>query len=334
MREKLRQRTMNAVGVVLAALSLGVAQASTAERQAHPSKGCDGSRILPPGSPDRFAGSVDVVALDVSVEADGAFVPGLGPEEFLILDANVPRPVSVFAAEPRTPLAVSLLIDRSRSMGGGRLEAAKTAAAAFLASLGQDDMAEVMAFNERVSRLAPLSADPTLDQGPIQELSADGMTGLFEAVLVGLQGLERAERSWATDRLKALVILSDGDDNSSVVGFDDVLDAARRSGALIYSISLATDDRQQWLPPSHELVRLAHDSGGRAVSVRSDANLTSIYQEIAAEMQHLYRIGFVPAPGTRDGKWHALSVRVPGRDVRVRARSGYYAPACDADGPR
>ncbi len=288
----------------------------------------------PSGVDARFSGNVEVVAVDTVVTAGADFVPDLNPEDFLILEDNVPRPVAVFAAESQTPLAVSLLIDRSRSMAGSRLEAAKTAASAFLASLGHDDMAEVLAFNQRVSLLAPLTAEPSPDLSAMDELSADGMTGLFEAVLVGLQGLDQAQRTWTGDRLKALVILSDGDDNSSVVDFEAVLDVARRSGAMIYAISLASDDRQHWLPPSHELVKLARETGGRVMSVKSGADLTSIYQEIAAEMRHVYRLGFVPGPGASDGTWHTLSVRVPGRDLHVRARAGYFAPTCGAEGPR
>lgn len=286
------------------------------------------------GAFGRFSGNVEVVAVDTVVTSDGDFVPDLNAEDFLILDDNVPRPVTVFAAESQTPLAVSLLIDRSRSMAGSRLEAAKTAASAFLASLGHDDMAEVMAFNQRVSRLVPLAAEPSLDVGSMDELSADGMTGLFEAVLVGLQGLEQAQRTWTSNRLTAVVILSDGEDTSSVVDFDAVLEAARRSGAMVYAISLASDGKQHWLPPSHELAKLARETGGRAVSVKSEADLTSIYQEIATEMRHVYRLGFVPGPGTHDGTWHTLSVRVPGRDLHVRARAGYFAPTCGPDVPR
>lgn len=150
-------------------------------------------------------------------------------------------------------------------------------------------------------------------------------------MLVGLRDLERAQHAGLTDHHNALVILSDGEDTSSLVSFDHVLEDVRRSGMMIHAISRRTDERQRWLAPPCALSRLAYDSGGRAVAVQTVADLASIYQEIGLELQHLYRLGFEPAPSIRDGRWRSISVRVPGKDVRVRARSGCYAPRARCD---
>jgi VWFA-related protein len=84
--------------------------------------------------------------------------------------------------------------------------------------------------------------------------------------------------------------------------------------------------KDRWLAAPYHLSQLAHDTGGRPIAVRNLESLTSIYEEIAAELRHLYRLGYVPAQAARDGRWHAISVRVRRPDARVRTRTGYYAP--------
>lgn len=274
----------------------------------------------------RFRTDVEVVAVDVCVKGrDGRFIPGLNADDFLILEHNVQQKVTFFSPEERVPLAVVLLIDRSHSMHGAKIERAKAAAAAFLRTLRPDDLVEVVAFNERANRLFPLAVDHEAAEGVLAGVTARGLTGLFEAVLVGLRDLERAQRSRTVEYRNAIVLLSDGEDTSSLVEFDDVLEDVRRSGTLVYAISLRTDKQDRWLAPLRELSRLAFDSGGLAVAVRTLAGLVPTYEEIATDVRHLYRLGYVPSPSARDGRWHPISVRVPGKDVRVRARAGYYA---------
>ena len=279
----------------------------------------------------RFRAAVDVVAVDVCVKGrNGQFLPGLSADDFLILDGNTPQSVAFFSAEERVPLAVVLLIDRSASMSGPKLKRAKEAAAAFLRTLRPDDLVEVIAFNDHTSRLFSLwplwKVEGDLMSQAISDLSASGRTALYEAVTVGLRDLARAQRDATEDSRAAIVVLSDGEDTSSIIGFDDVLEDVRRSGVLVYAISVRTGKNSRWLAPLRELAQFAYDSGGQAVAVRSLASLVPVYEEIGTELRHLYRLGYVPAPMSQDGRWHSISVRVPGKDVRVRARSGYYAP--------
>ena len=123
-----------------------------------------------------------------------------------------------------------------------------------------------------------------------------------------------------------LILLSDGEDTRSLLPFDDVLEGVRRSGVLVYTISVRTDDHGQIVAPRWQMARLANDTGGRAVAVRDPAGLTQIYQDIGVELLYLYRVGYVPSTPVRDGSWRAVSVRVPTKDLLIRTRSGYYAP--------
>lgn len=280
--------------------------------------------------PPRFRTGIEVVAVDVCVKGrNGQFVPGLSADDFLVLENNAPQKVAFFSAEERVPLAVVLLIDRSQSMRGSKLDRAKAAAGAFLRTLRPDDLVEAIAFNDRASRLFSLSPLWRVERDSMSEaiadLSASGTTGLYEAVTVGLRDLARAQGDRATDYRSAIVVLSDGEDTSSTIEFDDVLEGIRRSGVLVYAISLRTDQHDRWLAPLRELAQFAYDSGGQAVAVRTLESLAPVYQEIGTELRHLYRLAYTPSPSVQDGRWHPISVRVPGKDVRVRARAGYYA---------
>jgi VWFA-related protein len=101
----------------------------------------------------------------------------------------------------------------------------------------------------------------------------------------------------------------------------------QRVGVLIYGISLRTDEQDQALPPLREFAQLARNSGGRAIAVRDLTTLDDVYAGIAAELRHMYRLAYVPATPTHDGRWRSVAVRVLEREARVRTRAGYYAPA-------
>jgi len=272
-----------------------------------------------------FKSRTDLVALDVSIEHQaGRVVPVLTADDFQVLEDNVPQKLTVFSAEGRLPMAVTLLIDQSQSMDGERLDRAKAAAAALLHTLGPDDLVEILAFNDDTTRLYPLGSDHSAAEQATSGLSPGGATALYDAVLVGLRDLQHALRG-RTDCQKAIVILSDGEDTASREIFEDVLEDARRTDIAIDAVSLRTDKRDHSLPPVHELTQLASDTGGRAVAVHRLADLVPVYEDIGAELGHRYRLGYVSSSTIDDGRWRRISVRIANRDVVARTRAGYYA---------
>lgn len=286
-----------------------------------------GAAANTPAERAQFKSGVDLVALDVCVRnRNGRPTARLKPEDFLILENNVPQQIALFSAEGRTRLAVALLVDNSHSMAGSRLERARVAAAEFIGILRSDDLVEVISFNERANLRYPLGTNHQQAKLSLNEISATGMTGLYEAALVALGRLAHAQRSRAVEYRKVMVLLSDGEDTSSRLSFDDVLEDARRSGVLVYTISLRTDQHDRVVAPPWQMAHLANDTGGRAVGVRDLASLTQIYRDIGAEILDLYRLGYVPSAPVRDGTWRSVSVRVPAKDLVIRTRSGYYAP--------
>jgi Ca-activated chloride channel family protein len=286
-----------------------------------------GPRLAAAADRPWFRSAVELVALEVCVkDRNGRFVGSLTPDDFLVLEDGIVQSVSLFVPEGLAPLAVALVIDRSSSMEGARLGRAKAAATAFLGALQADDLVELITFNGRVARPVPLGASRQAAADAIDGLVAGGQTSLFEAIAVGVHDLERFAPRAGVDYRKALVVLSDGEDTSSRLAFEDLLDDARRSGVLVYTISLRTDKAGRWLTAPYHLTSLARDTGGRVISVQDIESLTTIYKDIAAELRHLYRLGYVPSRAERDGAWRTVAVRVRNRSLHVRTRAGYYAP--------
>lgn len=272
-----------------------------------------------------FTTGVALVALDVCVKSrDGGFVRSLQPGDFLVLEDRIPQTLEFFEADGRLPLSVVLLVDASTSMAGSKLARAKQAATAFLDRLGDADLVEVLAFNQIVDRRLALSTDRAAAASAIAELRAGGQTGLWEALVVALRDLQRAEPH-GDERRQVILVLSDGEDTSSRLAFEDVLDEIRRSGVLVYGISLSADDDPHARPPSSDLARLAHDTGGRGIVVRDPATLTPVYEEIAVELRNLYRLGYIPSATTADGAWRRIAIQLRDRSLHVRTRAGYYA---------
>jgi len=281
----------------------------------------------PDGQRAQFKSGVDLVALDVCVKnRDGHPTKGLKPEDFLILENDIPQRIRLFSVAGRVPLAVVLLIDNSRSMFGEALDRAKVAGAKFIDILRPDDLVEVMSFNERANLRYALGAEREQAKVSMNDISAAGGTRLYEAVLVALHDIERAQHIRTIEYRGVIIVLSDGEDTHSRLPFEDVLEAVRRSGVLVYTISLRSGHRGQTDAPTWQMSLLAHDTGGRAVAIHDPADLTQTYEDINTELVNLYRIGYEPSPPMRDGSWRTISIRVPSATLVVRSRSGYYAP--------
>jgi len=275
----------------------------------------------------QFKGGVDLVALDVCVKNhDGNPTAGLKPEDFLILENEVPQRIAMFSTADRVPLAVVFLVDNSRSMFGESLDHARVAGAKFIDILRPDDLVEIMSFNDRVNLRYELGADHERAKQSLNDISATGGTRLYEAVLVAVRDLERAQRRRTTEYRNVIIVLSDGEDTHSRLPFDDVLEDVRRSGVLVYTISLRPKHHHQAAAPLWQMSLLAFDTGGRAVAIHDLAGLVRTYEDINTELVSLYRVGYVPSNTVRDGSWRTISIRVPSATLVVRARSGYYAP--------
>lgn len=274
-----------------------------------------------------FATAVDLVSLDVRVTGpDGRAVSDLGQGDFLVLEDGVPQPLTLVTAGVGTPFVALLLIDRSHSMYGDKLRLAKAAARSFVELMGPDDRVGVLAFNAQVRRAASLGDEQATVLTGIDAIPAgSGATGLYEAVLVGLNDLEWSRAVDHGMSRDVLLVLSDGEDTMGRIAFDEVVKEVRRHHVLVYAVAMPSDDGRRATGPGYALTQLALETGGRAVVAPDAEALPDLYRESHAELRQLYRLAYVSRNEREDGAWRKISVRVPSRDVHVRTRSGYYA---------
>jgi Ca-activated chloride channel family protein len=273
----------------------------------------------------QFRADVDLVTLDVCVrDANGRFIESLASDDFLVLENGTPQQVSLFEPADPLPLNVVLLIDRSASMYGEKLDRARIAAVEFTRWLRPGDELQVVAFNQRATLVTRQDAGGDW-LTTLKPLVASGSTALYDAMVLAAHQLGRVRRDAEGQTRDLIIILSDGEDTASLVGFDEVLPMMRRSGALVYALSLRAGRSGEMLGATWPLQKLAHDTGAFARGVAQLDSLTELYAQINEEVRQLYRLAYVSSDKRADGQWRELSVRVDVPDAKVRTRSGYYA---------
>jgi Ca-activated chloride channel family protein len=226
------------------------------------------------------------------------------------------------------PIALAILLDTSASMES-KLETAQEAAIGFARRMRSGDLMEVIDFDSQVSILQGFTNDVAALERAIRQATVNGSTSLYNAIYISLKDLKKAKFSAAADiRREAIVVLSDGDDTSSLVAYDEVLDLAKRSETAIYAIGLKQNDggRRDFKEAEFVLKQLSQETGGRAFYPNNVSELPKIYELIAQELSSQYAIGYVSKNAARNGAWRKLSVRVNRQGLIGRTRQGYYAP--------
>ena len=183
-----------------------------------------------------FRSGASMVALNVTVTDGKRLVPGLTATDFAVYEDGVLQPVQFFEAK-NIPVDLIILLDTSASMSD-KMIVVHEAAAGFLKTLRNDDRGAVVTFGENVNIAQPLTSDRTLLENAVNQAQAHGSTALNNALYVAMKQFARAAQQAGDVRRQAIAVLSDGEDTSSVIGFDDVLAMARKSGINIYTICL------------------------------------------------------------------------------------------------
>ncbi len=291
---------------------------------------CDGtlSAQQPQDQPTpAFRAGVDVVSLNVTVsDLDGRFVTDLEQTNFQVYEDGVQQNVTFFT-RTQLPIALAMLIDTSASMDE-RMVTAQEAAIGFSQRLRPEDLAEIIDFDSRVNILQTFTNDAVKLEQAIQQTSAGGSTSLYNAIYISLRELSKAPLRRADVRREAIIVLSDGEDTSSLVTFDEVLEQAKRSETAIYSIGLQSDDsrsRVGFREADFVLRQLAQETGGRAFFPNEVDELPKIYQKISDELSSQYSVGYISGNPLRNGQWRRIVVRVDRESIEARAKQGYYA---------
>jgi Ca-activated chloride channel homolog len=277
-----------------------------------------------------FRASVDVVSLNVTVtDAAGRFVTNLPADSFSVYEDGVKQQPRFFNRS-NLPIALSILLDTSASMED-KLRTAQEAATGFVKKLRDQDLAQVIDFDSRVQIAQGFTSNVANLEEAIRKTAAGGSTSLHNAIYISLKELKKIQARSADDvRREAIVVLSDGEDTSSLVSFDEVLDLAKRSETAIYAIGLrgrgADRARGSFNEADFVLRELAQQTGGRVFFAQSAGELAGIYGQIAEELSSQYMIGYTSSNPKRDGAWRRIIVRVNEPNTIARTKQGYYAP--------
>ncbi len=276
----------------------------------------------------RIRSGVELVSLNVTV-TDGAakYVTGLGQDDFQVFEDGAQQKLTFFTPTQQ-PISLAILLDTSASMEE-RMDLAREAAIGFTRQLHHDDQAEVIDFDSQVRVLSPFTSDGAALEKAIRTTAANGSTSLYNAVYIALKDLKKVKASSPSDiRRQAIVLLSDGDDTSSLIEFDQVLDLAKRSETVIYSIGLRQGEiaRREFKEAEFVLKQLSSETGGRAYFPTDARELAKIYQSIWDELATQYSMAYSSANPKRDGAWRRIQVRIAKPGLTARTKLGYYGP--------
>ena len=275
-----------------------------------------------------FRAAIDIVSLNVTV-TDGVnhYVTDLEEPDFQIFEDGVKQEISFFSRQQQ-PVALSLLLDSSASMED-KLSTLQTAAGNFVRRLRPNDIAQVIDFDSRVDVRQVFTGNQTDLITAIDRIASGGSTSLHNAIYIALKELRKVRAVTEQDiRRQALVVFSDGEDTSSLVSFDEVLDLAKRSETSIYAIALRGPDVQTKGFREAEFVMktLALETGGRSFFPAKIEDLSGVYSQIADELASQYTIGYTSKNPRRDGAWRRIDARVTRPNATARTKRGYYAP--------
>jgi Ca-activated chloride channel family protein len=308
-------RTALLVGLLCAMLSFG----QTANESATPAS----SRSQ---TSSTLSVDVDLVLLNTTVTDNrNRHVTGLGKESFQVWEDKIQQEIQYFSAED-VPLSVGIIFDISGSMGE-KMTAARNAASTFLRMGERDDEYFLVVFSNSPHMAESFTTDISKLQSRLLTTQAKGATSLYDALYLGLEQVGRG-----TSTRKALLLITDGEDNHSRYSFSDVKEFAKEHDVQIYAIGIV----DQWSPQQVGgyqgralLEDLANLTGGRAFFPASIYELEGICAQIGSDLKNQYVIGYRPLNHSNDGKWRKVRVKVDRPKgtpaLSVRAKTGYYA---------
>jgi VWFA-related protein len=267
----------------------------------------------------------EVNVLFIATDKHGKFVRDLSQNDFSILDDHKPpQAILNFKRETDLPLHLGLLVDVSGSVGS-RFAFEQEAATAFLQHTLRAgfDKAFVEGFNTHTQLAQDFTDNAQLLSASIYKLHDGGGTALYDAVYRACKDKFVKDRSERPVR-KAIIIVSDGEDNQSEITKAQAIEMAQRAEVIIYAIS--TDDSGLVMRGDKVLEQLAEATGGRAFFPFKMKDITHSFTAIEDELRSQYVVSYKPADFDADGRYRSIEISSLKKDLQVRARKGYFAP--------
>ncbi len=269
----------------------------------------------------QFRTQVELVQVSVTVtDRDGRLITNLNREDFLLREDGIDQSVALLSRE-RLPVSLGLLVDISDSMYGKRIADARGALDRFVLDLlAQTDESFLRVFNHAPRLVAPWTYPPSGLAHQLDEVRPFGGTAIYDAVVeaIPLLSSRRNQRC-------GLVVVSDGEDNSSDHSLYDAIRALDPTDAFVYAIAIDEPSgpaiARKFSPQA--LNDLTGPTGGYTEVIKTSADLPQATERIAYELNHQYTLAYMPNHPA-DGKYHSIRVRVRNGTYIVRARRGYY----------
>jgi Ca-activated chloride channel homolog len=259
---------------------------------------------------------VDVVQLHVSaLDKEGRFVKGLGQGDFVIKEDGKPEEMTGFEIADNLPLTVGLVVDGSGSMEKSLPFVHEASAALFKNLIRTKDQGFVIEFRDKAKFLQELSGDSPSLQRAAADTRAEGATALYDAVVLGLYQFR------ALQGRKALIVITDGDDNRSHVDFDTLLRYARSAGAPVYFLAVGiplTDFRSRKVTK-----QIAEESGGLVFHMSNAEKIGEVTHQIEEELRSQYILAFRSDSPKPPGEYRSIAVAIGKPGVTARTIRGY-----------
>ena len=253
----------------------------------------------------------------------GRFVTDLSKDDFTVFENKKPQEITEFTSETDLPLRLAILIDTSNSIRD-RFKFQQEAATNFINSvMREQDKAIVVSFDTAAELVADLTNDTNKLENAVTHLRPGGGTALYDAIYFACKEKLMQDRPLYKFR-RAMVVLSDGEDNESRHSRDQALEMSQRADTVIYTISTNISHIET---DGDKVMRyFAQQTGGVAFFPFQAKDLNQSFENIANELRHQYNLFYRPEPLKTDGQYHPVEIKIKGRkDLVVRARKGYYA---------
>ena len=245
----------------------------------------------------------------------GRFLDDLPRDAFKLLDNGTPQPIVTFE-NSATDLSCAILLDTTASMAAA-LPKVKNAIHTLIDEFRPNDWVAVYGFSTGVETLQEFSRDRAAAKRAVSRTRAEGGTALFDAVS------KVAGELSARSGKKAIIVFTDGDDNSSVLNVQRAIERAKKLGVPLYTAAEGEALRKPELMA--QLKELSRLTGGKAYAVKNLNDASTIFRDISEELRHTYLLAFRP-PEAPSGDWRPIQLTLNGvRDYKIQAKAGYFS---------
>ena len=276
------------------------------------------------GGDELLRSTTDLITFNVTVtDPYNRYVSGLSKKHFTVYDDKDEQEITFFSDDD-APVSVGIVFDVSGSMSGDKIKRARTALGKFIETSHDSDEYFLIGFNSRAQLLMDRTRDGDAVINKLTFVQPKDNTALYDACYLGVEKVTRGAH-----KKRAILVISDGQDNNSRYTFKDLRRLVKESDVVMYSVGIVGGGDSLDFAGQAILEELSGASGGKAFFPSTAADMDDIFERIALELRHQYAIAYTPKNFSPDGRWHKVKVKItPPRGMphlTVRSKEGYFA---------